>query len=531
MTSDFLPELIRALQDAAAYSHPVAKIEVLQTHISWVILTGEFAYKIKKPVDLGFVDFSTLERRHFYCDEELRLNRRLAPGLYLDVLPIVGPCTSPHIGGSGTPIEYCVRMRQFPQECLLSRLVANGRLLPRHVDALARQVWEFHARIPRAEVSSRFGSPEAVAEPIRANFAHLKSIETGDHSGIVQRLKKWCEQEHRARHDILASRKERGLIRECHGDLHLGNMILQDDTITLFDCIEFNEDLRWIDVASEVAFCTMDLEDRGRPDLARRFLNTYLEWSGDYEGLAVFPLYFTYRALVRAKVAQLRREQAGMLASEDERLRRELGNYLDLAERSTQPKTPFLAITHGLSGSGKTWGSQAVVERFGAIRIRSDLERKRLGGFGPLADTGSGVATGLYSAEFNRRTFQKLLELAANVLGTGLPVIIDATFLKQSDRAPFHELAESLGVPFLILDFPADERVCRERIRRRGREGTDASEATEEVLDRQLRAREPFLPDEVRVVVPFNTESSATIDSSLDEVEHRRARFRRTANL
>lgn len=531
MTREPSDELIDALQRAAAFPHPVAKVELLQTHISWVILTGEFAYKIKKPVDLGFVDFSTLQRRHFFCDEELRLNRRLAPDLYLDVLPIVGPATAPRIAGSGTPIEYCVRMRQFPQECLLSRLVANGRLLPRHIDALARQVWEFHARIPRAVASSRFGSPEAVAEPIRANFSHLKAIEADEQSGVVQRLRNWCEQELRALHDTLASRKQRGFIRECHGDLHLGNMILRDDTITLFDCIEFNEDLRWIDVASEIAFCTMDLEDRGRPDLARRFLNTYLEWSGDYEGLAVFPLYFTYRALVRAKVAQLRREQADLLASEDERLRRELGNYLDLAERSMQRKMPFLAITHGLSGSGKTWGSQAVIERFGAIRIRSDLERKRLGGFSPLADTGSGIATGLYSAEFNRRTFQKLRELADSVLGSGFPVIIDATFLKQSDREPFRELAESLGMPFLILDFPADEGVCRERIRRRAREGTDASEATEEVLDRQLRAREPFLPDETRIVVPFSTESPETIASSLDEIERRRARFRPSANL
>ena len=377
----------------AAYPGSVSRIELHETHISWVFLAGEFAYKLKKPVDLGFVDFTTLERRHLFCEEELRLNRRLAPDLYLDVVPITGTAESPRIGGQGTAIEYCVRMRRFPDDRLLSRLVAAGELLPRHIDALARQVAEFHARIPVAEPASRFGTPDSVAEPMRANFSHLDRLDSPEAAALVERLSAWTEGELTARENEFIVRKQNGFIRECHGDMHLGNMILTDDSVTIFDCIEFNPDLRWIDVASEIAFCTMDLEDRGRPDLAWRFLNGYLEWSGDYAGLALFRLYFVYRALVRAKVTGLRRSQGVLSDEENQRLATELTNYLKLAERSTQSKTPFLAITHGLSGSGKTWGSQAVVERRGAIRLRSDIERKRLAGLSPFESSVSAVGS------------------------------------------------------------------------------------------------------------------------------------------
>jgi uncharacterized protein len=523
MNDDTTAELIHSLKTAAPYLHAVAKVDLLETHISWVFLAGDFAYKIKKPVDLGFVDFSTLERRRFFCEEELRLNRRLAADLYLDVLPITGSPDAPQIGGEGTPFEFCVRMRRFEQSCLLSRLVAAGKLLPRHIDALARQVSEFHARTPVADPSSRFGTPEAVAEPIRANFLHLDHFEDVADATIVERLKSWCEAELLARRDVLVERKRLGYVRECHGDMHLGNMILTDDAITIFDCIEFNEGLRWIDVISEIAFCTMDLEDRGRTDLARRFLNGSLEWSGDYAALAVFPLYFTYRALVRAKVAQLRRAQHDLPAGEDDRLKRELHNYLALAERSTRMgnRSPFLAITRGLSGSGKTWGSQAVVERLGAIRVRSDLERKRLAGFHPLADTASGIATGLYSPESNRRTFQKLASLATGILAAGFPAIVDATFLKRSDRDPFRLLAETLQVPFLILDFAADETRCRERIRRRANERADASEATQAVLDHQLRSREPLADEERPFAVSIDTQQPEAIERGLAEIQRR----------
>jgi uncharacterized protein len=548
--------LVRSLLRPEAYPHPVKSIDLLQTHISWLILTGDFAYKIKKPVDLGFVNFTTLDRRHFFCDEELRLNRRLAPQMYLDVQSIVGTPESPHVGGSGTPIEFAVRMRQFSQEQLLSRLIRTGRLLPGHIDALAAEVAEFHRRIPVADATSRFGTPEAVAKPIRENFAHLQRPEANGDRLLLTRLRDWCEIELKSRHAALLERKQKGMIRECHGDMHLGNMILiergrlwdipsgaatvpvaafpqtsptsahgrlDDDAITIFDCIEFNEDLRWIDVMSEAAFCTMDLTDRGRTDLSRRFLNACLESSGDYNGLVVLPLYVTYRALVRAKVAALRRSQPDVAAEDRKRLAEDLENYLQLAERSTRAPKRFLAITHGLSGSGKTWGSQAIVEGLGTIRVRSDLERKRLAGVQPLARTGSPVAGELYAPDVTEKTYEALQRTAAVVLDAGFPTVADATFLSRRERDRLRAIAEKRGTPFVILDFPTDEGVCRQRIRDRFGAAADASEATEEVLDHQLRTADPLGDDERAFVIAMHTARPESVDRAVAEIEQRSA--------
>jgi aminoglycoside phosphotransferase family enzyme/predicted kinase len=512
---DAAATLIQSLRTAAAFPHPVTAVELHETHISWVLLTGPFAYKIKKPVNLGFVDFTSLSRRRFFCEEELRLNRRLAPDLYLDVLPICGTERSPRIGGTGPSLEWCVRMRQFDQDCLLTRIVRRGPLDPRQIDALARQIAEFHANIPVAAPESPFGTPTAVAEPIRANFEHLERLDSPAERDLVRRLLQWCKRELQRQEEVLTARKSGGFIRECHGDMHLGNMILDKESITIFDCIEFNESLRWIDVMSEVAFCTMDLEDHGRTDFAWRFLNSALDWSGDYAGLRVFPLYFTYRALVRAKVAQIRRNQTSLAADEIEQASNAVSNYLNLAGRSLDGRPRFLAITHGLSGSGKTRGTQSLLEHCGAIRLRSDVERKRLAGLGPLAHTSSELASGLYSPEFSRRTFDRLADLSSTVVDAGFPVILDATFLRRAEREQFRALADSLGVPFVILDFPADEATCRERVRRRMQEKADASEATEQVVDRQLRLREPLSDQEQCLAVQFDPERTQLIEALL----------------
>jgi aminoglycoside phosphotransferase family enzyme/predicted kinase len=514
--------LIEALQQPAAYSHPVATIEMLQTHISWVLLTGEFAYKLKKPVDLGFADFSTLERRRHFCLEELRINRRLAPEMYLDVLPITGTATRPRVGGEVSPLEYCVRMRQFNQDALLSHLVATGGLEPRQLDDLARQVAEFHRRIPVAAPSSRFGTPESVADAVRATFDHFNRIDEPSVRQRLQQARDWCEAELARRREALAARKRDGFVRECHGDLHLGNMFLADDAITIFDAIEFNEDLRWIDVISDAAFCVMDLHHRRRSDLARRFLNAYLEGSGDYAGLVVLRLYLAYRALVRAKVIALRLDQTASAGAGDPRPLDELAAYIDLAQRLSQPGRPFLAITHGVSGSGKTWGSQAVIERTNAIRVRSDVERKRLAGVDPLAKTGSGLQDGIYSPEFSVRTYERLATLAASVLAAGFPALVDATFLKRFERERFRALAERLQVPLVILQLTADEATCRQRVRSRAASGADPSEATEEILTRQLADDEPLSEAERSYALPIDTTSRDSVDAAIEACERLR---------
>jgi hypothetical protein len=485
--------LIEALRNPHLYGRSGGPIPLLETHISWVLLAGEFAYKIKKPVDLGFVDFTTLARRHFFCLEELRLNRRLAPELYLDVVPVTGSPADPHWGGAGPALEYAVRMREFPQSELLPALLARGELTPMHLDRLARRVADFHAEIEIAAPESPWGTPERVLDPVRENFRQLNlSPHAPEVQARIQQLEQWSLDQHRRRFADFAARKQGGCIRECHGDMHLGNMVRRDGEVMVFDCIEFNERLRWIDVISEVAFLAMDLTDRGRPDFAHRFMNAYLELSGDYGGLSVFPFYAVYRALVRAKVTCIRRKQGGPTEADLQRLQREFEGYLHLAAQYTLPRQPALLITHGVSGSGKTSQTQALIEAGGFVRIRSDVERKRLFGLAAESRSESPLEAGLYGPEANRRTYAQLGNLAETIVRAGHPVIVDATFLQQVQRTSLRSLSERLGVPFAILDFAADEVVLRARIAERERAGGDASEATLAVLERQLQSREPL---------------------------------------
>ena len=485
-------------------------VEMVETHISWVLLVGDYAYKIKKAVNLGFLDFSTLEKRRFYCAEELRLNRRLTPDLYLEVVPITGNADHPVLNGPGLAIEYAVKMRRFPQACLLDQVLLRGELTPETIDAIARRIADFHGRTAIADNESPFGAPERTHLPVAENFAQIRQrLREKEDLTRLSELERWSEREYQARFDALAARKARGFVRECHGDLHLGNMVLLDGEAVPFDCIEFSDNLRWIDVISEAAFLAMDLQDRGRPDLARRFLNTYLEQTGDYEGLEVLRYYLVYRAMVRAKVACIRAGQAEQPVGHWTQYR----NHIELAAGFTRPLQPFLAITHGLSGSGKTTVTQSLLEAVSLFRVRSDVERKRLYGLKPEARSGAGTGGGIYSLEANERTYRRLAEVGRGIIQSGFSAIVDAAFLKRRERAAFHELAQELGVPFVILDVTAPENLLRERVKQRMRHGRDASEADITVLESQLRNSEPLDANELTVTIGVDTERTENVQA------------------
>jgi aminoglycoside phosphotransferase family enzyme/predicted kinase len=462
-------------------------VRVIETHISHVVLTGTFAYKIKKPLNLGFLDFSTLALRRQACLDEVRLNRRLAPDYYLAVVPIAGGRSAPRVNGSGEPFEYAVKMRQFPPEATLDVLQARGGLGAPHVEAIAATLAGFHLRdCARAGADAPWGGPEQVWQPVAQNFLQIAPrLEDPDDRRRLDDLERWSRAEHESLAPLMAARKRDGFVRECHGDLHLGNLAWVDGRLLVFDCIEFNPALRWIDIQSEIAFCYMDLLQHGRADLAWLLLNVWLERTGDYAGLALLRYYAVYRALVRAKVAVLR---AGQTAGEEHaRALADARVTLMLATALTRPQPVRLDITHGLSGSGKTTVTRTLMQAPGAIRLRSDVERKRLAGLAPLAHSRSGVGWGLYAADATRRTYETLAALAAGLLDAGWPVIVDATFIARWQRDLLRQTARTRGVAFRILDFDVPVATLRARILRRSRDGGDASEADLAVLQRAAR--------------------------------------------
>ncbi|MBI4808987.1 MAG: AAA family ATPase [Nitrosomonadales bacterium] len=493
--------LIAALRDPGRYPHAVKDVEVIETHISWVVLAGDYAYKIKKALDLGFLDYTSLDKRRFCCDEELRLNRRTAPEIYLDTIAIGGSADRP-VFGAQPAIEFAVRMRRFASADLMDRVLMRGKVMPQHIDRLAAVIARFHSVAPVATADSVYGTPATVKAVAMQNYRQLRALLPGkaDWEDIA-RLEAATVAEFAGCKAIFAQRLAQGFVRECHGDLHLGNIVLMGDEPVPFDCIEFDPALRWIDVIDEVAFSVMDLLHRGHAEFAWRLLNAYLEASGDYTGLSVLRFYLAYRAAVRAKVCAIRAGQAGIPKQEKDDELAACRSYLALARRCLQQYAPALIITHGLPGSGKTTFAQFALQQRGAIRIRSDVERKRLFGLGML-ESSRANAGDIYGPEATKLTYARLHGLARGLLAAGYTVIVDAAFLRREERESFRALAQSLSVPFAIASLYAKDETLRERIRQRR---NDASEANVAVLEKLRAAQQPLAPDELACTASFST--------------------------
>lgn len=510
--------LIATLRDPACYPHPVQDVEVIETHISWVLLAGAYAYKVKRPVRLPFLDFSSLAARRHYCEEELRLNRRTAPDLYLEVVPIARAVDGgAQIGGPGEPVDYAVKMRRFAAGDLADAMARRGALGSAQIDALASVLARLHGAAPRVDPSDAYGTcgtPAAIEAPALGNFDQLAALDPAPDTAFGARLaalRAWTLRESARLWPAFAARREQGFVRECHGDLHLGNVAFIDGRAVPFDCIEFDPALRWIDVMSEVAFVVMDLLAHRLPGSAWRLLDAWLAATGDYEGIAVLRFYFVYRAMVRAKIARLR--SAAQAFAEQ----------VALAEALCVRSRPALVLMNGLSGSGKTVASQALLERLGAVRLRSDVERKRLQGLAPQARSGAALASGIYDAASTQRTYGRLAALAAGVLEAGYPAVVDAAFLAREEREHFRRAAAQAGAACVIAHCTASQATLRQRVAAREARADDASEAGVAVLERQLASAQPLAPDEAAIAIALDTETAAGMQRGVETIAVRLA--------
>ncbi|WP_218080763.1 bifunctional aminoglycoside phosphotransferase/ATP-binding protein [Anthocerotibacter panamensis] len=500
------PPLIQAMLEPAFYPHPVEQVRLVQTHISYVFLTGALAYKVKKPVDFGFLNFTTLAFRDFYTHEELRLNQRLAPQVYQQVLPITRTGDSFQLGGSAEVVDYALQMREFDQEQLLSNLFLKGAVTLEHMASLGRQIAAFHQQALINDHIRSFGALEAVRTPVDQNYEqtarYIGRVQTEEQFTLT---KAYTDRFFVEQVALLQQRVRTDKIREGHGDLHLGNICLIDGKPVVFDCIEFNEPFRMIDVMSDAGFLVMDLIARERPDLANRFLNTYLEWTGDWAGVQLLPLHLSYRAYVRAKVTSFLLDDPSVGEEQKEQAAQSARSYYHLAYQFTQPKTPKLYLTQGRSGSGKSTVAQTLALYTQAIHLRSDAVRKHLAGY-PLLEK---LPAAFYSTEFSQQTYDQLIILAEGLLKAGFNVILDAKYDRVEQRAGAFALAERLGVPLKVLACRCSDATLKARLDART---GDIADADASLIAAQKQAQEEFTSEEQDRVLFINTEQPASWD-------------------
>ena len=498
--------LVNNLLDPACYPHEVSELKLIETHIAWLITTGDYVYKIKKPVNFGFLDFTTLEQRKFFCEEELRLNQRMSSDLYLEVVAIGGCETSPQISTTDQPLEYAVKLRQFEGGQLLSELLEQDQFNPNWLEQLADKIADFHARAPIVSPDSRWGEAESIGQLAEDNYQQInKSLLPQTELEELAQLEQISRERFNALEHLLKARKRDGFVRECHGDLHLGNITLSEDRLIVFDCIEFNLEFRWIDRMADLAFLLMDLEARGHQRWANRCLNRYIEKSGDFSGFLLLPHYKAFRSMVRAKVAMLG-EQPNL---------EEFRRYLNLTTRYAQKPEPLLILMHGCSGTGKSYLAAQLAERINAIEVRNGIERQRI--YRELALRGDPIE--LYGADMDTRTYIRVEEITELLLRAGQTVILDATFLKQRVRQRFEKLAERYDYPLRIIHCDAPDRVIRQRLEKRLIESDRASDADISIYEQQLVRNEPLSEVEQGLTLNADTTNPQIVDLLVAELE------------
>lgn len=481
-------DLIAALREPGAYPFAAERVHFIQTHISLVFLVSGYAYKVKKPVSLGFLDFSTLEKRKHFCEEEVRLNRRLAPSVYLGIVPITLDNGRLRMEGSGEPIEWAVKMVRLPADATLESRVDSGLANGGEMIELAGRIADFHKGALGSIEIARFGAFDIVARNARENFEQARpEIGTTVHPGVFERLRVLTDKELNRLRPLIESRAARGVSRDTHGDLHLDHVYHfpdrpSPDNWAIVDCIEFNERFRYADPVADMAFLVMDLKFHNRPDLARSFADAWFKKTGDGDGRDLLSFYIAYRSIVRAKVGgiKLRTATIGKRERADELMRAQAHWLLALAELEEQIHRPYLLFIGGLPGTGKSTLALQLAERNNFEVIRSDVLRKELARSLPTAN--------LYTPEWNERTYAECLRQAEVLLFAGMRVIVDATFRQEQHRLMFANAARQRCVEVLWFDCEADPEVARQRIAARR---NDPSDATWDVYQRLAANWEP----------------------------------------
>jgi uncharacterized protein len=504
--------ILQSLLSSSAYPEPVSSVHLVQTHVSFIFITDEFVYKIKKPVNFEFLDFTTLERRRYFCNEEVRLNRRLCPDIYLGVAELRESPDGARFYGDGTIIDYAVRMKRLPEERMLDRLLREGRVTSEDIGRIARTIGDFHRRAERSREIDRYGSIESIRRNWDENFRQIERVTPSLFSTKdLCIIRDWvevflCEQE-----GALADRVARGFIRDCDGDIHMGNICL-GDKVFIFDCIEFNERFRYSDTAADIAFLLMDLDFHGRRDFSVLLLDEYIDVTGDTEIGRVLDFYKTYRAVIRGKVAGFKMLDSDIPADEKNALREEALRYFLLARGYViRKKLPVsLIITCGLMGTGKSSAAAMLSFQLGADLLSSDETRKKLAHLPEHVRDLSGYGKGIYSAGFTEATYKSLLSGAGAALKEGRTVIVDATFRRKRDRDPFRLLAEKKSIPLHIVQTACPEGIVRERLEKRITDPDAVSDGRWELFRQQADEFEQ----------PTGTEGDLiAIDSSLPPVD------------
>ncbi len=516
-----LPGHVEALLSPSAYPHPVEMVELIQTHISYVLLAGDYVYKVKKPVDLGFLDYSTLEKRRFYCEEEVRLNRRLCPDAYLEVVPITSEGASVALAGTGEVVEFAVKMKRLPQERMMEALLESHAVTSDMLTGLTGKLAAFHQSSERNRRIDSFGGEETIRANWRENFEQTqpyigRTISQQQWEAMEGYVQAFLENER----DLLRQRVSEGRIRDCHGDLR-ANAVCFEDGVCIFDCIEFNERFRYGDVASDLAFLAMDLDFQGHRALSDEMVGLYLAQSLDTTLPLVLPFYKCYRAFVRGKVDGFQLDQPEIPAGQRAAAQAGARRYFDLAEQYTLHRCPpTLIAMMGATGSGKSYLAHALAGRLGAPVISSDVVRKGLAGLDPTHPQAEPVGAGIYSPDATARTYDEMRRRARPFLERRCPVILDATHLKREQRQKAKELAQTTGVPFLAMECVATGETVRERLRQRESAVWSPSDGRWEVYEAQTAGAEPLseLPEGERLTLDGSLPLSEQIERALARV-------------